>query len=91
MFSSSRYYGWPYPYLSLQKTVETFAEANRVKTDSIVALTKAGWQFRFSGDMLRTSPFGIGGNLVFDLLVSFILAGVIYWFGRKIFSYFHFN
>jgi hypothetical protein len=85
MFSASRYYGWPYPYLSLQKTVDTFAEASKIKTDSVLELTKNGWQFNFSGDMLKTSPFGALGNFILDIVISFFSAGLLFLLSKKLF------
>jgi hypothetical protein len=85
MFSSNRYYGWPYPYLSLHKTVETLEEANRIKTDSALELTKDGWQFSFSGDLLKSSPFGTFGNLIVDIIFVFVFAGISFFVGKKIF------
>ena len=84
MFSSSRYYGWPYPYLSLQKTVDNLEEANQIKTDSVSNLIKNGWQFNFSGDMVITSPFGALGNLVIDIALSLAGACLLFWVGKKI-------
>lgn len=90
MFSASRYYGWPYPYLSLQKTVDTLAEANQIKTNSVLELTKNGWQFHFSGDMSNTSPFGSAGNLILDIGLSFLVAYLLFWAGKKLFHQFKF-
>lgn len=84
MFSASRYYGWPYPYLSLNKTVQTLAEAGLIKTLTVPELIHRGWRFNFSGDMLKTSPFGTSGNLIFDITFSLIGAGLIVWAGKKI-------
>ncbi|MFA6410464.1 MAG: hypothetical protein WCW26_02710 [Candidatus Buchananbacteria bacterium] len=83
MFSASRYYGWPYPYLSLNKTVETLAEANQVKTLPVWQLITQGWQFHFGGDMLNSSPLGGIGNLAFDLALSFGSTALLVWLGKK--------
>ncbi len=88
MFSASRYYGWPYPYLSLQKTVDTLEEANQIKTGSVSELIKNGWQFHFSGDILRSGPFGTVGNFVLDATLSFISAFLLVLAGQKLFPHF---
>jgi hypothetical protein len=88
MFSASRYFGWPYPYLSLQKTVDTLKEANLVKTDSVSDLVKNDWQFHFAGDMLNSSPLGQAGNLIVDILICFVGAYILVLAGKKIFYLF---
>ncbi|RJR31961.1 hypothetical protein C4569_00845 [Candidatus Parcubacteria bacterium] len=84
MFSANRYYGWPYPYLNLHKTVETLDEANLVKTENVFDLMRNGWHFSFSGDMVNSSPLGPLGNIFVDFIVSIIFAGIIFYFVKFI-------
>ncbi len=83
MFGASRYYGWPYPYISLNKSVDTYEEAEHVKVDSAFTLMDAGWELKFSTHMTR----GLLGSATLsfsdDLLISFVIAFVlIYIFGK---------
>ena len=74
MFSSSRYYGWPYPYLVLNKSVETLPEAERIKTDSAPDLVSAGWEWNFNTHMTRGLLGSPALSLAADLGLSFLLA-----------------
>jgi len=73
MFSASRYYGWPFPYFVLNKSVETYAEAERLKTDSTFALIESGWQFNFSTHMTQ----GVLGSPVLSLLADVMISIVL--------------
>jgi len=84
MFGASRYYGWPYSYLSLSKSVDTYEEAEHVKTDSASTLVDAGWELKFSTHMTR----GLLGSSVLslsaDLLISFVIALALIFAFEKI-------
>jgi uncharacterized membrane protein YccF (DUF307 family) len=83
MFSASRYYGWPYPYLVLNKTVETYEEAEHVKNDSISALMNTGWKLSFGNHMtkslLRSPVLSMLSNLAISFATFFVL---IFAFGK---------
>lgn len=75
MFGATRYYGWPYSYISLSKSVETYEEAKRVKQDSALELKKDGWQWRFDVRMSQKSILGSSViSLMTNLGLSFIIA-----------------
>jgi len=84
MFGASRYYGWPFPYLSLHKTVETYEEASRIKNDRFWELKKDGWEFSFSTEVVPSKSYqsiALGSpviGLMLDLGLSFVLGwGII--------------
>ena len=71
MFGSNRYFGWPFPYLNLHKEVETYTEADLVRTLSVPELLRRGWQFDFGFDI--EAPGLVGGpamNLAADLALA---------------------
>jgi len=85
MFSATRYYGWPYPYITLQKTVETLEEAELIKTETTMALLQNGWRFHFVAPM--TGPDLIGSPLLgflADMLLSFSLVYFLFFAWKKI-------
>lgn len=84
MFGAGRYYGWPYPYLSLSKSVETFIEAEHVKTDSAFSLMEAGWKLKFSTHMTRGLLGSATLSLLADLLISFVIAFALIFAFEKI-------
>jgi len=90
MFSASRYYGWPFSYLSLHKAVETYEEASRIKTDRFWELKKDGWEFSFSVEAVPSKPYqsiALGSpaiGLILDLGLSFALAWGIFEGIKKI-------
>jgi hypothetical protein len=83
MFSASRYYGFPYPYLVLNKSVETYAEAERVKTDSTSVLIHAGWKLNFGTHITQGALGSPVLSLLADLAISFALAFALFFsFGK---------
>lgn len=84
MFSASKYYGWPYPYLNLNKTVETLGEANLVKSLPAQELIKRGWKFNFSSDIVNSTPFGKIGNFIFDYLICLLLSWLVIYTLKRI-------
>lgn len=82
MYSAERHYGWPFPYLSLWKSTDVFAEAKLIETESIFNLLSKGWHLVFAGDM--TSPFiwpialfiNIAVSLGVFLVIILILKGI---------------
>ncbi len=83
MFSASRHYGWPYPYLVLNKSVNTYTEAECVKTDSAFNLIDAGWELKFSTHMTKGLLGSSVLSLLADLFVSFAIAfALIFTFGK---------
>jgi len=71
MFGSNRYFGWPYPYLNLHKEVETYAEADLVRTLSVPELLGRGWRFDLGFDV--EAP-GLAGSAVLNLVADLALA-----------------
>ncbi len=82
MFFASRYFGWPFAYLSLHTTTDIYEEAMRVKTDSVYSLLKSGWQLTFSTSMTSFVGSPIF-SLLIDLFVSLCLACVLYFILKK--------
>ena len=74
MFGASRYYGFPYSYITLGKTVESYQEANKVNTESALALIKDGWKLSFSTHMTKGLLGSSFFSLLADLTVSFLIA-----------------
>ena len=79
MFGATRYYGWPFSFISLHKTVETYEEASRIKTDWFWDLKKDGWEVSFSANPISPKPLqALALNnpmigVVFDMSLSFLL------------------
>lgn len=70
MFSSSRYYGWPSVYISVNKTTDSLEEAKKVETESGYFLLKNGWQPRFSGHYLGS--YGATSSALLNLILNFL-------------------
>jgi hypothetical protein len=81
MFSSTKYFGWPYSYLVLNKTTDDYSEALRIKTESIPSLINGGWKWRFSTHMTKGflgSPiFSLAANLLFSFFTAYALICLI--------------
>jgi len=77
MFSASRYYGWPYSYLVLNKSVDSYLEAERVKSDSALVLMEDGWKLSFSTHMTKGLLGSAILSLLADLVASFFITLVL--------------
>ena len=71
MFGSNRYFGWPFPYLSLHKAVETYEEAALVKTLPVPVLMRRGWKIDLDLDI---EARGLFGSAVLNLIADLALA-----------------
>ena len=74
MFMSTRHYGWPYPYISLYKEVETYDEAAQVYSQPARTLLDRGWRPAFAGDL--TGP-DAGLGLFVDLGLCIFAANLL--------------
>ena len=87
MFCSSRYYGWPNSVAVLSKVTDSYADAERVHSDSYNNLTRDGWKLHFSSDWNggQYGFFSLGFfNLLFNYLMFLIPLSVLVYVGRWI-------
>jgi phage host-nuclease inhibitor protein Gam len=87
MFSATRYFGWPFPYLTLSQEVATRVEAELIHTESVRSLMATGWQWRFAPHMTRSALSSPFVSVALDILVSFgLTAFFVYVFGKRTLS-----
>ncbi len=84
MFGATRYYGWPYPYLVLNKTVETYEEAVLVKNEPASSLMASGWEMRFSTHMTRSVLGSPVFSLIADIAISFAIAITLFFLFSRV-------
>jgi hypothetical protein len=74
MFSATRYYGWPFPYLSVHKEVDSYEEASLVTTEPVSTLVSSGWKANFSGHTEKSLLGSPSLSFLADLIFSFAIA-----------------